>query len=307
MFGFGYVEKNHYFCKQFSFIIYKKFNIMAKQLKPASGKKTPAVERKPLNLSFSPAISKILGCKNCPLSASRLRNIPWQNFIDVPTWWFDEATKTLCLNGNMELPTDYFDTYQEKLDEIIQEHAHENQIVNIYLGPTFYVEPYDKMVSSFINVEPLKIYVARANQHFYSTGDGMLLSKDGKKLYSCPKDATNVVVPDGVEIIDDSAFSDCRSLQEVKLPDSVLEIKHHGFLHCYKLASITLPDKLTAIGYGAFSHCGSIKSLKIPRGVKEIEGQTFRECKSMTDIYLPKGIKIDELAFLYINPTIHYY
>ncbi len=331
--------------------------------------------RSPFNIG-----AKKLGCTNCPIPASRLSSISWKSFFDVPSWWYDKASKTFCLNGNFELPREVVMYYRDKIVEVIVNLFHKNQINNLYLGPQFLVKDnFIKLLIRALRSKNLKIYVANANKYYCSSNgmlltkdektllftsasiveipqtveaivdgalrsateiklhekfskiedinpklrhlikvsqknqalkidDGMLLSKDGKILYSCPKDVTDVVeVPEGVEVIEDSAFANCRSLQGVTLPNSIKTIEHHAFLHCENLASITLPDSLETIGYAAFSYCKSIRSIEIPSKVVEIKGQTFRACIALTDVFLPIGINEAENAFLYINPTKHHY
>ena len=55
------------------------------------------------------------------------------------------------------------------------------------------------------------------------------------KKYKEEPGVTEVVIPDGVTSIGDSAFSSCK-----------------------KLTSVTIPDSVTSIGYGAFWGCKSL-------------------------------------------------
>ena len=301
-----------------------------------------------------------LGCTNCPISLSKRNNIP--------CFKFDQAFKTLCLNG-------VFENNSEVVKKVITKSLLVNQIDKLYLGPQFYMK--DNFLSSLIRRREPKINIDKANNNYrlsngmlltydgktllYASGSvvipqtvekiaaralenvtnitlhddfariedidpdlrqfitisqnhnslktdkGLLLSKNGKTLYSCPKDTTNVVVPDGVEVIENRAFKDCKSLQNVKLPDSVIEIGDYAFYNCEKLPSIDLPKSLTSIGSYAFSCCESLTSIKIPSGVRKIQMQTFGYCTALTVVHLPYEIILENNAFLDINPIIQYY
>ncbi len=49
----------------------------------------------------------------------------------------------------------------------------------------------------------------------------LILSEDGKQLLFCKSDATEIVVPDGVEEIADKVFASCLKLRVLELPGSV--------------------------------------------------------------------------------------
>ena len=85
----------------------------------------------------------------------------------------------------------------------------------------------------------------------------------------------NVIIPDGVTSIGDSAFSDCKSLASITIPDSVTSIGDSAFSGCSSLTSITIPDSVTSIGSDAFSGCSSLTSVTIPDSVTSIGSDAF--------------------------------
>ena len=82
--------------------------------------------------------------------------------------------------------------------------------------------------------------------------------------------ATEVVIPDSVKIIGDSAFSGCKGITSVAIPDSVQEIGSGAFRDCIALPHITIPDSVQKIGGDAFAGCQSLTAITIPDSVKEI-------------------------------------
>ena len=51
-------------------------------------------------------------------------------------------------------------------------------------------------------------------------------------VIDCHTDAANVVIPNGVTSIGDSAFADCESLKSITIPNSVTTIGNYAFRFC---------------------------------------------------------------------------
>lgn len=117
----------------------------------------------------------------------------------------------------------------------------------------------------------------------YKTIDGVLFSKDGKRLiyYPMGKQDSHYTIPDGTRVIMPDAFANNRYIENVIMPDTV-----------------------ESIGVGAF--CGSsLKQVRLSAGLKEIpdwnmynSGGTFMECE-LTNVTIPKNLRyIGRCAFL---------
>lgn len=82
--------------------------------------------------------------------------------------------------------------------------------------------------------------------------------EDGK-LMSCAKSAQgSVVVPAGVRIICDMAFSDCAQITSIILPDGVTSIGNRAFYNCKSLRYLSIPESVSFIGKEAFFLCLSL-------------------------------------------------
>lgn len=134
----------------------------------------------------------------------------------------------------------------------------------------------------------------------------------------------NVVIPDGVSVIDKYAFSKCLTIKSVNMPSSVTIIIHSAFEYCSNLQkvefssslkrignsaffackaleSIEIPSSVIDIGLGAFSACSSLKEIILSPNVKKIKS-SFSSCFSLQNVKIPSGVfEIDECSFAYCN------
>lgn len=116
----------------------------------------------------------------------------------------------------------------------------------------------------------------------------------GTRMYNTEK---RFVVPDGITEIGDGAFNDCTyHLEEVILPQSVERIGNSAFFYCKALKKIDIPSGVKTMGEWCFGG-STIKEIVIPKGVTRIEKYAF--CGStLKKAVLPHGIKfIGQSAF----------
>jgi len=104
-------------------------------------------------------------------------------------------------------------------------------------------------------------------------------------------------VPEGVEVIRENAFSECKNLKSILLPSSVKKIERSAFSYCKSLKSIILPELITNINSKTFYRCSSLEEIVIPEGVEVIGEFAFFTCKKLKFITLTSVKKIEEFAF----------
>ena len=109
--------------------------------------------------------------------------------------------------------------------------------------------------------------------------------------FSGIKSIKEVVIGDGVESIEDSAFSYCSGLTSVTIGNSVESIGDGAFSDCSSLASVTIPNSVTSVGSSAFSGCSGLTSVTIGKSVESmgkiiesIGNDAFRGCSSLTSV-----------------------
>ncbi|MBR3017436.1 MAG: leucine-rich repeat domain-containing protein [Clostridia bacterium] len=130
--------------------------------------------------------------------------------------------------------------------------------------------------------------------------DGVMFSKPDKRLISYPynKEDTAYRVPDGIEIIGDSAFSECENLTSIILPESLTAIENNAFNCCYNLKTITIPENVKRIGEAAFLGCSNMREANLRGGVVTIGKNAFYRCEYLTEMNLPDTVtEIGEGAF----------
>lgn len=106
----------------------------------------------------------------------------------------------------------------------------------------------------------------------------------------------SVELREGVEIIEDDAFSNCRSLSTVEMCGGISTIGEDAFRECTKLRFLEIPESVKSIGNNAFSYCLLLESIEIPEGTM-IGDSAFIDCTSLADVKFSSGVNIGDSAF----------
>lgn len=99
----------------------------------------------------------------------------------------------------------------------------------------------------------------------------------------------DVVIPDGITEIGDSAFACSFELKSVSIPSSVKKISDNAFWCCCELESVEFGDGIEDIGAHAFAGCDKIKNITLPESVKMIGYDAFGDC-NLTEFVVPKNV-----------------
>lgn len=119
-----------------------------------------------------------------------------------------------------------------------------------------------------------RIEVAAENESFKSV-DGILFSKDGKKIVAYPpaRSDDKYEIPTGVCEMDNGSFQ-FGSFISVSLPEGITDIPDNAFSYCTALKEVKLPSTLKTIGKWGFEAC-ALTSIDIPESVTSIDPQAF--------------------------------
>ena len=75
----------------------------------------------------------------------------------------------------------------------------------------------------------------------------------GRKLIRYRGSEDEVTIPDGVEVIAEGAFRDCRDMCSVTLPEGLKRIENEAFQWCARLESVHAPESIEYIGQDVFA------------------------------------------------------
>ena len=124
----------------------------------------------------------------------------------------------------------------------------------------------------------------------------------GESAFACCEGLKSVTLPSGLCYIGVEAFNECRDLESVTFPDSLEEIGAAAFGGCENLQNVTLPEGLSVIGRSAFAYCWGITELVCPESLVRIDDLAFTSCINLKSVVLNDGIyEIGEQAFAYCN------
>ncbi len=159
----------------------------------------------------------------------------------------------------------------------------------------------------------------------------------GKEAFKDNNNVTEVVIEDGVEIIDELAFYCAMALRQVTIPNSVTRIAKYAFASCSSLTTANIPNQLKSFGGTVFSGCTALTDITfnpgntyniidgnlytkdgtclilyanrrysthftIPRSVTLICGGAFSGCKTLMGVTIPYGVtSIEDSAFSFCH------
>ena len=159
-----------------------------------------------------------------------------------------------------------------------------------------------------------EVRVNRDNS-FYVSNDGVLYDKSAKAVVFCPRNRKqykfpkgirsiyecafmhtkleSIVIPETVDYVGHSAFSDCPNLRKVTFKGDDCRIDSWAFGHNPKLRSVVLPRKLTSLNdKSIFDGDPELEDIVIPDAVETICGAVFAHCNSLKRISLGKSLKL---------------
>ena len=115
------------------------------------------------------------------------------------------------------------------------------------------------------------------------------------KMCFISTDVKEVILPEGVESIEERAFSCCNKLRKINFPETLNAIKERAFYGCVSLAEVILPERLAEIGDYAF-HCAGIKQLVLPKRAASTGINVFSSIK-IESINIPENFSLDIAMF----------
>ena len=124
-----------------------------------------------------------------------------------------------------------------------------------------------------------------------SSESDFYLSPDGKKLLSYEGDAEKVVVPEGVEFMDDLWFyADTNTVKCIVLPDSLRQLP---LAMCYAMRNlevVTMGDNVVDVKDDTFRNCPSLKYVRLSENIPKLSNSMFSHTLSLAQLYIPQSV-----------------
>ena len=161
---------------------------------------------------------------------------------------------------------------------------------------------------------PIEVFTVENGNPVYTASAGVLYTDAGKTLFAYPQgnpadsftipatvkkvgqcafsyaySLKQVVIPNSVEVLEDSAFQG-SGLISVTIPDSVTEVGYFTFYGA-SLQSVTFGTGLESTSYEMFEGCASLKELHFPSTPFRLDARTFAYCSSLTEVTLPRNVE----------------
>lgn len=225
-----------------------------------------------------------------------VRNIGRNGFKDC------RQMRTICLSENLNELSDSLFEGCTKLENIIIPEGVTNigsfvfsgcsSIKTIRLPKSIQIIGANPFVDSGIEI------IDNCSEAF-EIENNILYTRKKVRLIACFSKDKEIVLPNGLRIIDEYAFKDCCDIEKVHIPSSVTTIGKHAFEGCTSLSKIEMESaNLSSLQEYTFRGCKSLFDIHIPNSVSEIERCVFNNCSSIRSIRLSKSIKkIDDWNF----------
>lgn len=142
----------------------------------------------------------------------------------------------------------------------------------------------------------------------------------GARAFERCYDVTEVALPEGLLIVNNSAFSNCNGLKVCNFPSTLKRIESSAFFNT-SIREVVLPDNLEFLGSSGFSNSevekfvfsnnltstgdyqfykSTIREIVLNEGLEEIGNNCFYSCNHLISIDIPESVrKIGPQAFSY--------
>lgn len=126
------------------------------------------------------------------------------------------------------------------------------------------------------------------------------VTRIGNNAFAGMEKLTEVTIADSVKCVGEYAFQEDTALVSLDMGEGVEEIGQYAFSVCSALKEVSTPASLNSIGQYAFSGCTSLEKLTFTDGLEEIAQYGFRNCISLADVSMADSIQsVGKDAFLY--------
>lgn len=116
-------------------------------------------------------------------------------------------------------------------------------------------------------------------------------------LISYNGDKKEIVIPEGIEIIEKQVFQH-NDIKSIVFPSTLRKICDRCFGNCRQFVTVIMNNGLEVIEKEAFSFCGILKNIELPKSLKQIGTQAFF-CTQLSndDVVFPPNCELGSYMF----------
>ena len=153
----------------------------------------------------------------------------------------------------------------------------------------YYIRPEDILMLPQTKTKKAKcIRKLSIKSPHYVEIDGIIYTKDMRRLIVGSAGLKHVEVPEGVEKITDFAFYNSE-IESVKLPDSIKKIGDEAFSNCHNLKEVNLGNGVKQLGNYVFSWDENLTKIELPPSLQEVGAYSFYK-SNIKSITLNEGL-----------------
>lgn len=123
----------------------------------------------------------------------------------------------------------------------------------------------------------LKIPHIINGQHIYGIGPQAFVGLD----------ITTLIISNGIIMIQDYAFADCKNLKNVMLPKTLIQIFAHAFDGCDALEKLSIIGNIDTVETQSFANCENLRKVKI-KSSAEVAPDAFMNDKKIEKMEFKK-------------------
>lgn len=123
------------------------------------------------------------------------------------------------------------------------------------------------------------------------------LTTIGNSAFAMCENLQKVNIPRSVRTLGRWMFEECKALRKVEIPEGVIEIPASAFYHGVGITSIIIPSSVATIGNYAFSGCTNLESITIPSSVSTLGGDVFYECVNLQSATILANVEVLPVNF----------
>ena len=138
----------------------------------------------------------------------------------------------------------------------------------------------------FANCPKLKNFHIDKDNPYIKLHNGLILSKDGKKLHDSVVSPKHLIIPEGVEVIAACAWWHRNELETITFPSTLRSIHDYAFSSCRNLRKLVLPEGLEKCGAWTFYGNQNLNLIDFPSTMTGWGSMLFALCPNLEKIIL---------------------